>query len=290
MFALGRRPYADLPDLLIYRSDSGDYKGTIITPECFTPPLYVKYLREHLSQIQMINDRAVYNMVDIPMEKETGAPTIAGLQSQMAALQSQMAALQSDIVELKKEITSHTDGFELIDRHEYPTWSTYEEFKRLPSWPAFEAAEHYDLYIRPGDQTYIIDYPDMLPAEHIIKPNHSEYLKRFPCLKADHAYYLDYMRMYVPSKPHILFANDIRCWTVGCEVVKPLYEYIRLYILGYILRHMPRVAGHKSYLVVRIDQRPTVELYVSKKKYGIQSRLTFPRVKQLIINDVIFEF
>jgi hypothetical protein len=58
----------NLPDTLIYQTGNKQYRALIIPSKYFTYLGYLDYLCDNLKSIKFVNNRAVYEMVNLPME------------------------------------------------------------------------------------------------------------------------------------------------------------------------------------------------------------------------------
>ena len=68
MFSLSNSHTSNnLPDTLLYQAGNLQYKALIVTSKYFTYRGYLDYLCDNLHNIKFVNNRAVYDMVDLPM-------------------------------------------------------------------------------------------------------------------------------------------------------------------------------------------------------------------------------
>jgi hypothetical protein len=134
-------PKMRLPDQLTYTKDTVEYTGVIAPQKYFTAAAYVEYLKDNIDKIQFRDNPAVYELVNIRMTQVIRDMTLADLKRELDAA-------KVEIKELRKTIaTLSSDGYECIHTYEYPSWATYEEFKKLPGWKYFEAAENYKSHV-----------------------------------------------------------------------------------------------------------------------------------------------
>jgi len=73
-------PMVDYPDILTYTTSDAQYHAKIITPKYFSAAGYIDYLRDSLDKIKFVDQRAVYELVDLPMVKVIKEVTAAPLQ------------------------------------------------------------------------------------------------------------------------------------------------------------------------------------------------------------------
>jgi hypothetical protein len=73
-------PMVDYPDMLTYTASDAQYHAKIITPKYFSAAGYIDYLRDSLDKIKFVDQRAVYELVDLPMVKVIKEVTAAPLQ------------------------------------------------------------------------------------------------------------------------------------------------------------------------------------------------------------------
>jgi len=68
------------PDTLTYTTSQTQYHAKIITPKYFSAAGYIDYLRDSLDKIKFVDQRAVYELVDLPMVKVIKEIAAASLQ------------------------------------------------------------------------------------------------------------------------------------------------------------------------------------------------------------------
>jgi hypothetical protein len=116
-----------------YDEKSSQYIGAIETiPKYFTTNGYMEYLYDNITKFKFVDNCAIYEMVNIPMTKVIKPITIEELQEKIQHLEQIIASLP------KQD--------ELIETHIYPSWDTYEDFKKLPSWKYFDASANSANY------------------------------------------------------------------------------------------------------------------------------------------------
>ena len=86
-------PMVDYPDMLTYTTSDAQYHAKIITPKYFSAAGYIDYLRDNLTKIKFVDQRAVYELVDLPMVKVIKEVTLADLQARIEQLEARMAVL-----------------------------------------------------------------------------------------------------------------------------------------------------------------------------------------------------
>ena len=339
-------PKTRLPDQLTYTKDALEYTGVIVTPKYFTATAYVEYLKDNIDKIQFKNLHAVYELVNIPMTQVIREATLTDLKRELDAA-------KAEIKELREAIeTLSSDGYECIHTHEYPSWPTYEEFKRLPGYKYFEAFDNYKSHTIeqkikltdgterefqfiniPDDGEYVLDtfnvneiqnlnhillvadhthtvYADNIFTQSFIDQykyfsytkklrrieknieNKNEYLK-YTELDSDARYYNNYFKSNVKNTyiPEFLFSQSIKNFIYNHgQLTKPLFEYIKCFVVGYFLLNPKKFISCKSYILINIKENiVTINIYTSKKNFyfvGYLGQIGLPLIEKVIFNGM----
>jgi hypothetical protein len=305
-------PMVDYPDMLTYTTSDAQYHAKIITPKYFSAAGYIDYLRDSLNKIKFVDQRAVYEMVNLPMVKVIKEVTLADLQARIEQLEARIAACTDD-------------GYECIETHEYPSWATYEEFMRLPGWKYFEAAENQNVDIMKCNDPHYVSVLMLRHKyeEHGVRIGYYEgnqiMFIQSDSIECDrHIKYSGYgygkCNLYGIQKEHLLnidynyfnkcntwsgkwpisfidlFHKSINVYSVGYYVPFPIYQYALNYLIGWFLVNWKSNIGHEIYLTIDITATAIFNIYKKQKKiikymnpYII---LALPSLKSVRINGI----
>ena len=344
-------PKTRRPDQLTYTKDNVEYTGVIVTPKYFTAVSYVEYLKDNIDKIQFRNNHAIYELVNISMTQVIRDMTLADLKRELDAAKAEIKELRETIE------TLNSDGYECIHTHEYPSWSTYEEFTRLPGWKYFNAFNNYkshstekELELIGGGKgkfqfvnisdygEYMLDtfnvneiqntnrvepdyhihtvYADNMFTQSFIDQykyfsytkklicverwfkntdeylEHIEFLKHSEELHSDARYYHNYIISNIKNTyiPNILFSQSIKYFVYyNGPLTKPLFEYIKCFVIGYFLLNPKNFIACKSYILINIKKNiMTINIYTSKKNF-VFIRSNYPIIGLPLIEKVILD-
>jgi hypothetical protein len=285
-----------------YDEKSSQYIGAIETiPKYFTTNGYMEYLYDNITKFKFVDNCAIYEMVNIPMSKVIKPVTIEELQEKIQHLEQIIASLP------KQD--------ELIETHIYPSWDTYEDFKKLPSWKYFDASENsanYILYdekngqlgklrekyedmwvrIRHNNDDHIRDQINYSYIKYTGVNNWSFYIpKKEVCMDSiDFNYYNKWGcgDINFPS----LFHRNLKIYNFKHIIAYPIYLYITNYIIGWFLLNWRQYVGYDIYIGIEITDKVKINIFKKQNNiigidsitYGI--KINLPTIQSVKINGI----
>jgi hypothetical protein len=125
-------PMQEYPTHLIYSDGYVEYVSELhgTTPEYFTHSGWYKYIADHLDKIEFKDDRAVYQLINLKMQKNKLFVSTADLMEQNEKLTQKVAQLTYELMQTR-EINSFTG---VLFSGVYPTWKTEAEFSKLDDY------------------------------------------------------------------------------------------------------------------------------------------------------------
>jgi hypothetical protein len=125
-------PMREYPTHLIYSDGYVEYVSELhgTTPEYFTHSGWYKYIADHLDKIEFKDDHAVYQLINLKMQKNKLFVSTADLMEQNERLTQKVAQLTYELVQTR-EINSFTG---VLFSSVYPTWKTEAEFSKLDDY------------------------------------------------------------------------------------------------------------------------------------------------------------
>jgi hypothetical protein len=125
-------PMQEYPTHLIYSDGYVEYVSELhgTTPEYFTHSGWYKYIADHLDKIEFKDDHAVYQLINLKMQKNKLFVSTADLMEQNERLTQKVAQLTYELMQTR-EINSFTG---VLFSGVYPTWKTEAEFSKLDDY------------------------------------------------------------------------------------------------------------------------------------------------------------
>jgi len=125
-------PMQEYPTHLIYSDGYVEYVSELhgTTPEYFTHSGWYKYIADHLDKIEFKDDHAVYQLINLKMQKNKLFVSTADLMEQNERLTQKVAQLTYELAQTR-EINSFTG---VLFSGVYPTWKTEAEFSKLDDY------------------------------------------------------------------------------------------------------------------------------------------------------------
>jgi len=275
-----------------YDEKSSQYIGAIETiPKYFTTNGYMEYLYDNIAKFKFVDNCAIYEMVNIPMTKVIKPITIEELQEKIQHLEQIIASLP------KQD--------ELIETHIYPSWDTYEDFKKLPSWKYFDTVENIGNYFvivnkvssesvfrdKYNDKYVVMLYNDSTGGK--VQINHNPPNQPFTYNRFDFGYmykgigyisspkketemasidYNYYHTYHGENKQETLFARTfhknvkIHYYMRECQMSNPVRSYIEYFIAGWFLLNWQYHVSQEIYVNIEITDIVKINIYKSQKK------------------------
>ena len=125
-------PIQEFPTHLIYSDGYIEYVSELhnTTPEYFTHSGWYKYIADHLDKVEFKDDCAVYQLINLKMQKNKLFVSTADLMEQNKKLTQKVAQLTYELIQTR-EINSFTG---VLFSGVYPAWKTEAEFIKLDDY------------------------------------------------------------------------------------------------------------------------------------------------------------
>jgi hypothetical protein len=185
---------------------------------------------------------------------------IAETQSELG---KRIRTLEDKISDLRRQLNPipETPQGILIHTHKYPSWSTYDEFTKLPGYPYFEIIHEY-----PSLPEIIVNHKQYSECKRFLLSS----LDRLPviayeqCMKSHRTWY---DIILAPLSVYYIDSSDDRSYNTSVKIDKTntradrvqtyipyrLHTYIKEYIKGYIATEFRNLMWREILTTIEID-------------------------------------